>query len=110
MVNIRKIISGENNNIYDINNEIILSRDKDPVSVEAGQKIYYNSVINPAILYVVAEHNGVIGIFNGTHTKLIELLNVDVCMLPEIDRQYLADGIKIYSSSELLSVICDYTG
>lgn len=80
------------------------------IPAEAGQSVYYNSAVNNTVLYVVAEHNGAVGIFDSTRTKLIEVLDVDVCSLPESDRTYLTNGIKIYSPAELLSVICDYTG
>ena len=65
---------------------------------------------NDDILYVVAEHNGRIGIFDPSRTTLFELLDVYVDYLPDIDRQYLENGINIYTNDELLSVIADYTG
>jgi hypothetical protein len=77
---------------------------------EAGQPVYFNSADIPTVLYIVAEHNGAVGIYDSTRTELIELLDVDVNSLPDIDRAYLINGIKIYSPSQLLSVICDYTG
>ncbi len=107
IVSIREKISGENTGFSD---DIMTGQDFRSLSLEVGQPIYNNSVMSLSVLYVVAEHNGVIGIFNGTHTELIELLNVDVSMLPDADRAYLDKGIKIYSTAELLSVICDYTG
>gem|GEM_PF-1570361 len=62
------------------------------------------------ILYIVAEHNGRIGIFNPERTTVFEVLDVYVDYLPDTDRQYLKSGINIYSNDELLSVISDYTG
>ncbi|MHB1152297.1 MAG: BofC C-terminal domain-containing protein [Eubacteriales bacterium] len=107
MVSIREKISRENT---DFNDDIMTGQDFGSLSLEVGQPIFNNSVMSHSVLYVVAEHNGAIGIFNGTHTELIELLDVDVSMLPESDRAYLINGIKIYTTAELLSVICDYTG
>jgi predicted metal-dependent enzyme (double-stranded beta helix superfamily) len=80
------------------------------LSAEAGMPVYYNYTPGPSVLYTVAEHNGHIGIYDGTRTELIELLDVDVSSLPESDRMYLENGIKIYSIAELMTVICDYTG
>lgn len=107
IVSIREKISEENNSL---GNDIRTSQDFGSLSLEVGQPLYNNSAMIPSVLYVVAEHNGAIGIFNSTHTQLIELLDVDVCLLPDADRAYLINGIKIYSTAELLSVICDYTG
>lgn len=61
------------------------------------------------VLYVVAEHDGRIGIFNANCTTVFEILDVYVDYLPDIDRQYLKNGIEIYTNDELLSVIADYT-
>ena len=107
MVSIREKISRENNSF---NDDIMTGQDFGSFSLEVGQPVYNNSIMSLSVLYVVAEHNGAIGIFNGTHTELIELLDVDVRLLPDADRAYLINGIKIYSTAELLSVICDYTG
>ena len=62
------------------------------------------------ILYVVAEHNGKIGIYDPNRTTVFEVLDVYVDYLPETDKQYLKNGINIYTNDELLSVIADYTG
>jgi hypothetical protein len=105
IVSAREKISGIH---YNQRTQII--SDNNSITAEDGQPVYFNSAVSPVVLYIVAEHNGAVGIFDSTHTKLIELLDVDVYSLPEIDRSYLANGIKIYTPAELLSVICDYTG
>ncbi len=98
-----------------VDNKIInenIKADQDVISLFAKDRQTYcnNAVMMPKVLYVIAEYKGVIGIFDSTQTELIELLNVDVDILPDTDRIYLANGIRIYSPAELLSVICDYTG
>lgn len=107
IVSAREKISGGRYRQTDLTQSI---SDNSSIPAEAGQPVYYSSVFSPTVLYIIAEHNGAVGIFDSTRTKLIELLDVDVCSLPDIDRTYLTNGIKIYSPSELLSVICDYTG
>lgn len=62
------------------------------------------------VIYVVAEYDGRIGIFNASCTTVYEILDVYVDYLPDADKQYLKHGIKVYSNDELLSVIADYTG
>ena len=66
--------------------------------------------INNDILYIVAEHNGRIGIFDPSRTTVFEVLDVYVDYLPETDKQYLENGIDIYTNDELLNIIADYTG
>lgn len=62
------------------------------------------------VLYIVAEYDGKIGIFDSKRTTVFEVLDVYVDYLPETDRQYLKTGINIYTNDELLSIIADYTG
>ena len=62
------------------------------------------------IIYVVAEHNGKIGIYDPNRTMVFEVLDVYVDYLPDTDKRYLQNGINIYTNDELLSVIADYTG
>ena len=62
------------------------------------------------IIYVVAEHNGKIGIYDPNRTTVFEILDVYVDYLPDADKRYLQNGINIYTNDELLSVIADYTG
>lgn len=79
---------------------------KDVKSEQSEETEYiYNDV-----LYVIAEHNGRIGIFNSSRTTVFEVLDVYVDYLPDVDKQYLMNGIEIYTNDELLSIIADYTG
>ncbi|NLK40224.1 MAG: hypothetical protein GX303_08320 [Clostridiales bacterium] len=60
-------------------------------------------------MYIICEHNGKIGIFDSQKGELIEVLDRYVYSLPDADKQFLKKGIPIYSFSELLSLIEDYT-
>lgn len=60
-------------------------------------------------LYTVKEHHGQIGIWNSDGI-LSQVLDVSVAYLPPRDKELLSRGFKIYTTSELSSVIEDYTG
>lgn len=53
----------------------------------------------PAPLYVVAEHRGIIGLFD-PEGQLLRTVNVFVMTLPEADRVALAAGIPVSSPAE----------
>ncbi len=61
-------------------------------------------------LFVVREKDGKVAIFDYRTGKVIEELNVYTYSLPQTDRTYLQNGIMIYTVSELISLIEDYTG
>ena len=61
-------------------------------------------------LFVVREKEGKVAIFDYRTGKVIEELNVYTYSLPQTDRNYLENGIMIYTVSELISLIEDYTG
>ncbi|MBE6640818.1 MAG: hypothetical protein E7619_04450 [Ruminococcaceae bacterium] len=61
-------------------------------------------------LFVVREKEGKVAIFDYRTGKVIEELNVYTYSLPQTDRTYLENGIMIYTVSELVSLIEDYTG
>lgn len=54
--------------------------------------------------YMLAEHNGQIGVFDG-EGELIRTLDVFVMTLPEADREALSDGIPAASWQELCELI-----
>ena len=54
--------------------------------------------------HTVQEYNGIIGIFDGNGI-LIRELDIEVCTLPESDREDLSVGIRVYSSDELEKLI-----
>ena len=60
-------------------------------------------------LWTVRESKGKIGIFD-SEGILTETLDVTLSTLPSQDREYLIQGIPVYSLQELLSLIEDYTG
>ena len=60
-----------------------------------------------AAMYLMAEHNGIIGVFDATGT-LLHTINVFVMTLPTADREALATGIPAYSSEELEELIARY--
>ena len=67
-----------------------------PVSEESDTEI-------PAALYLVAEYNGVIGVFDAAG-ELLHTVNVFIMTLPEADREALAVGIPAYSLEEALEL------
>lgn len=77
---------------------------------------HYLSTINssssqtkmPEALYQLKEHNGKIAVVS-TDGSIIEILDVYVFTLPETDKSQLLSGIPLYSETELLSIIQDYT-
>lgn len=63
--------------------------------------------VAPAALYVMSEHEGVIGIFDATG-ELMRVVNVFVMTLPDADREALSVGIPAYSWAEMLELIDRY--
>lgn len=61
-------------------------------------------------LFVVREKDGRVAIFDYRTGKVIEELNVYTYSLPQSDRTFLESGIMLYTVSELVSLIEDYTG
>ncbi len=61
-------------------------------------------------LFVVREKDGKVAIFDYRTGKVIEELNVYTYSLPQTDRTYLEKGIMLYTVSDLISLIEDYTG
>ena len=61
----------------------------------------------PSALYLLAEHEGVIGIFDAAG-ELIKTVNVFVMTLPEADREALSVGIPAYSWQEMCELIARY--
>lgn len=72
-----------------------------------GQWAASASVQTP--MWTLREYKGKIGVFDSTGA-LSDTLEVSVASLPQTDRQYLTEGIPVYSVTELLSRIEDYTG
>ena len=60
-------------------------------------------------LFVVREKDGKVAIFDYRTGKVVEELNVYTYSLPQTDRTCLENGIMIYSVSDLVSLIEDYT-
>jgi len=61
------------------------------------------------ILYEAREYNGKIAILTAKDGTITEILDVYVFTLPENDKADLNSGIPLYSETELLSIIQDYT-
>lgn len=59
---------------------------------------------SPAALYVVTEHNGIIGVFDPTG-KLVRTVNVLTFALSQADREALQLGIPAYSEQELIEIL-----
>lgn len=63
--------------------------------------------IAPTALYLLAEHEGVIGVFDASG-DLLRTLNVFVFTLPEADRAALEVGIPAHSWQEMEALIAGY--
>jgi len=59
-------------------------------------------------VYTVKEYEGHIGVFLNDDTVPYQEIDVDVSALPEADQVLLKDGIKVYSTEKLNSIIEDY--
>ena len=59
---------------------------------------------SPYALYVVTEHNGIIGVFDPAG-ELVRTVNVLVVALPQADREALRLGIPAYSEQELIGIL-----
>ncbi len=62
---------------------------------------------SPSSLYIIAEHNGVIGVFDA-EGALLETVNVFVLTLPEEDLEALTVGIPAYSWEEAMEIAGRY--
>ena len=62
------------------------------------------------IVKVFLKYGAKVAIFDYRTGKVIEELNVYTYSLPQSDRTYLENGIMLYTVSELISLIEDYTG
>ncbi len=58
---------------------------------------------------VLAEHDGIIGIFDGDRRILLGTINVAVKTLPEYDRKKLYEGIEVKNSAKFISLFEDYS-
>lgn len=72
--------------------------------IDAGETIFDDA------LFVVREKDGKVAIFDYRTGKVIEELNIYTYSLPQADRNYLESGIMLYTVSELISLIEDYSG
>ncbi|MBO5511820.1 MAG: hypothetical protein J6B24_08820 [Clostridia bacterium] len=61
----------------------------------------------PPSLYLIAEHNGIIGLFDASG-ELLQSVNVFVMTLPEAEREALAVGIPAWSWSEAVEMLDRY--
>jgi len=86
-------------------NEIASTQPKFPDDAQTTQ--VHSS---PCAIYIMRENGGKISIYDAKTENIIKTLDVYVFTLPESDREYLKQGIEIYSESELISLIEDYTG
>ena len=59
---------------------------------------------SPYALYVITEHNGIIGVFDPVG-KLVRTVNVLVVALPQADQDALRLGIPAYSEQELIEIL-----
>ena len=59
---------------------------------------------SPAALYVVTEHNGIIGVFDSAG-ELVRTVNVLTFALSQADREALQLGIPAYSEQELIEIL-----
>lgn len=60
--------------------------------------------------YIIQEYSGQIGIFKGLSDKPYRIIEYDVSLLSEYDRQQISEGIIIESDEELRQFIEDISG
>ncbi len=60
-------------------------------------------------LYVLGVRDGKLTVYASDGTTIVEILSTYIYYLPENDRRALSEGIDVYSSEELSSLIQDYT-
>lgn len=66
------------------------------------------SSVSRSTTYTVKEYQGHIGIFHNDDRTPYQEIDVDVSSLPLADRKLLKDGIKVYNTNKLNSIIEDY--
>lgn len=82
-----------------------------------GQTVHRHRVIkkteaiaaSEAPKYIVREYEGKLGVFIGASDKPYKTVDCNLLLLPDYDRQQLADGVIINSEAELKSYIEDMT-
>ncbi len=67
-----------------------------------------NAMASKTDVYTVKEYEGEIGVFHNEETAPYRRLDVNVSSLPEADQELLKEGIKVYSTEKLKSIIEDY--
>ena len=88
----------EGGKVEDPTEEITLPTHQSPETVPPEE---------PVSLYILSEHNGILGIFNA-EGELLDTVNVFVMTLPQADRDALAVGIPAYSVEEISRLIAQY--
>ncbi len=63
--------------------------------------------VAPTAMYIVAEHEGVIGVFDAAG-ELVKTVNVFTLTLPESERDALKAGIPVYSHEEMCALVEQY--
>ena len=63
--------------------------------------------VTPTALYLLCEHEGILGVFDGTG-ELLRTVNVMVLTLPKADRDALRVGIPFFSEAELENALEKY--
>ena len=63
--------------------------------------------VTPTALYLLCEHEGILGVFDGTG-DLLRTVNVMVLTLPKADRDALRVGIPFFSEAELENALEKY--
>ena len=72
---------------------------------QASEEIAETDV--PAALYLVTEHEGIIGVFDAAG-ELVRTVNVFTGTLPEAERKALQVGIPVYSPEEMRRLVEQY--
>ncbi len=60
-------------------------------------------------IYYLSEYDGRIGVYSSNMDTVVKIINQNIQALPERDREYLEEGIPVYSAYELQSIIDCYT-
>ncbi len=76
-----------------------------PSSQESSE---INAMASKTDIYTVKEYEGKIGVFYNQENVPYQEIDVDVASLPEADQALLKEGITVYSTEKLNSIIEDY--
>ena len=83
---------------------------REPIYSVIASEYTESSALQRKPIYIMKESDGKIAIFDADTGNIQKTLDVYIFTLPQRDKEYLKEGILIFSEQELYSLIEDYTG